>query len=431
MTVRTAAVDYYDVVVVGAGPAGMMAAIRAAQLKKNVALVERNASVGRKILITGKGRCNLTNTADMEAFMQKFGKQGQFLRSAFYEFFNNDLIEFFKKYGLSAKAERQGRVFPSDDKSMSVVRALEKALAENGVNMFTGSRAMGVRNEGGIFHLKVEGRTEIWTNRLILATGGASYKATGSTGDGFHFAKLLGHAFNPLRPGLVPLKTKEPWVTEMQGLTLKNVRITFECGGKKIHSEIGEMLFTHFGVSGPLVLDLSSQVVELLGDKKEVSLSIDLKPGLTMEQLDNRMLRDIEAHGSINIKTLLKDMLPLKMIPVFASTLNLDPAKRINQLARAEREGITALLKDFRMTVAGALPLEEAMVTCGGIPVKDINPRTMESRIIPGLYFAGEIIDASAPSGGYNLQQAFSTGYLAGESAATGPAISGKGGSNA
>ena len=203
----------------------------------------------------------------------------------------------------------------------------------------------------------------------------------------------------------------------MQGLTLKNVRITFECGGKKIHSEIGEMLLTHFGVSGPLVLDLSSQVVELLGDRKEVSLSIDLKPGLTMEQLDNRMLRDIEEHGSINIKTLLKDMLPLKMIPVFASMLNLDPAKRINQLAKGEREGITALLKDFRMTITGALPLEEAMVTCGGIPVKDSNPRTMESRIIPGLYFAGEIIDLTAPSGGYNLQQAFSTGYLAGESA--------------
>ena len=190
MTVRTAAVDYYDVVVVGAGPAGMMAAIRAAQLKKNVALVERNASVGRKILITGKGRCNLTNTADMDSFMQKFGKQGQFLRSAFYEFFNNDLIDFFKEYGLSAKAERQGRVFPSDDKSMSVVRALEKALAETGVNVFTGSRVMGIRNDAGIFHVKVEGRTEMWTNRLILATGGASYKATGSTGDGVPFREI-------------------------------------------------------------------------------------------------------------------------------------------------------------------------------------------------------------------------------------------------
>jgi hypothetical protein len=430
MTGRGTAVDFYDVVIVGGGPAGMMAAIRAAQLKKNVALVERNASLGRKILITGKGRCNLTNTADIDGFIEKFGKSGQFLRQAFYNFSNSDLTEFFKKNGLATKVERQGRVFPTDDRSMSVLRALEKALSENGVNMFTGSRVMGIREEGGIFSLKIEGRTEIWTNRLILATGGASYKATGSTGDGFHFAKLLGHAFNPLRPGLVPLKTKERWVTELQGLTLKNIRIVFECGGKKISSEVGEMLFTHFGISGPLVLDLSSQVVELLGDKKETTLSVDLKPGLTKGQLDNRMLRDIEEHGSINIKTLLKDMLPLKMIPVFASALNLDPAKRINQLTRDEREGITGLLKDFRMMVTGSLPLEEAMVTCGGIPVKDINPRTMESRIKPGLYFAGEIIDATAPSGGYNLQQAFSTGYLAGESAAN-PAPSGKGGASA
>lgn len=418
MTTRGSTVDFYDVAVVGGGPAGIMAAIRAAQLKKSVALLERNVSVGRKILITGKGRCNLTNSADIDGFIGKFGKSGQFLRSAFYKFSSDDLREFFKKNSLGTKVERQGRVFPSDDRSLSVVKALEKALADNNVKVLTGSRVMGIREDGGIFHLKIEGRTEIWTKKLILATGGASYKATGSTGDGFHFAKLLGHTFNPLRPGLVPLKTKELWAGEMQGLTLKNISIVFECGGKKITSEVGEMLFTHFGVSGPLVLDLSAQVVDLFPEKKDVALSIDLKPGLTKEQLNNRMLREIEARGSINIKTLLKEMLPLKMIPVFASALNLDPAKRINQLTRDEREGITELLKDFRMTVTGALPLEEAMVTCGGIPVKDIDPRTMESRIKQGLYFAGEIIDATAPSGGYNLQQAFSTGHLAGESAA-------------
>lgn len=416
MTARGASVDFYDVAVVGGGPAGIMAAIRAAQLKKSAVLIERNVSIGRKILITGKGRCNLTNSADLDGFIEKFGKSGQFLRSAFYKFSNNDLVEFLKKYGLTTKVERQGRIFPSDDRSLSVVRTLEKALADNGVKVLTGSRVTGIRQDSGIFILKTEG-AEIWTKKLVLATGGASYKATGSTGDGFHFAKLLGHTFNPLRPGLVPLKTKERWVTELQGLTLKNVRIVFECGGKKIVSDVGEMLFTHFGVSGPLVLDLSLQVVGLLGDKKEAGLSIDLKPGLTKEQINNRMLREIEERGSINIKTLLKEMLPLKMIPVFASALNLDPAKRINQLARGEREAITALLKDFSMTVTGALPLEEAMVTCGGIPVKDIDPRTMESRIMPGLYFAGEIIDATAPSGGYNLQQAFSTGYLAGEGA--------------
>jgi len=416
MTARASSVDFYDVAVVGGGPAGIMASIRAAQLKKSAVLIERNVSVGRKILITGKGRCNLSNSADIEGFIEKFGKSGQSLRSAFYKFSNNDLVEFLKKYGVATKVERQGRIFPSDDKSLSVVRALEKALADNGVKVLTGSRVMVIREDGGIFILKTE-EAEIWAKKLVLATGGASYKATGSTGDGFHFAKLLGHTFNSLRPGLVPLKTKERWVTELQGLTLKNIRIVFECGGKKITSETGELLFTHFGVSGPLVLDLSARVVDLLQEKKEVTLSIDLKPGLTREQLNNRMLREIETRGSINIKTLLKEMLPLKMIQVFASALNLDPAKRINQLTRGEREGITELLKDFRMTVTGALPLEEAMVTCGGIPVKDINPRTMESRIMPGLYFAGEIIDATAPSGGYNLQQAFSTGYLAGESA--------------
>lgn len=422
MTGRGSTVDFYDIAVVGGGPAGTMAAIRAAspgdaKLKKNVVLIERNASIGRKILITGKGRCNLTNTANIDGFIEKFGKPGQALRTAFYKFSNNDLIDFLKKNGVATKVERQGRVFPSDDRSLSVVRALERALADNSVKVLTGSRVMGIKEEGGIFSLKIEGGTEIWTKRLILATGGASYKATGSTGDGFHFAKLLGHAFNPLRQGLVPLKTRERWVTELQGLTLKNISIVFECGGKKIRSEVGELLFTHFGVSGPLVLDLSAEVVSLLQGKKEAALSIDLKPGLTEGQIDNRMLREIESRGSINIRTLLKEMLPLKIIPVFASALNLDPAKRINQLTHDERRGIIGLLKDFRLTVTGSLPLEEAMVTCGGIPVRDINPRTMESRIKPGLYFAGEIIDATAPSGGYNLQQAFSTGYLAGESA--------------
>ena len=435
MTARGSSVDFYDVVVVGGGPAGIMAAIRAAslgdaKLKKNVILIERNSSIGRKILITGKGRCNLTNSADIDGFIGKFGKSGQFLRSAFYKFSSDDLREFFKKNSLGIKVERQGRVFPSDDRSLSVVKALEKALTDNNVKVLTGSRVMGIREEGGIFSLKIEGATEIWTKRLILATGGASYKATGSTGDGFHFAKLLGHTFNPLRPGLVPLKTKERWAGEMQGLTLKNISIAFEYGSKKITSEVGELLFTHFGVSGPLVLDLSAQVVDLIQEKKEVILSIDLKPGLTGEQLDNRLLRETGSHGSINIKTLLKDLLPLKMIPVFASTLNIDPAKRINQLKHDERHAIVKLLKAFRLTITGSLPLEEAMVTCGGIPVKDINPRTMESRIKPGLYFAGEIIDATAPSGGYNLQQAFSTGYLAGESAAN-PDFSRRGGAGA
>ncbi|MFA6355833.1 MAG: NAD(P)/FAD-dependent oxidoreductase [Candidatus Omnitrophota bacterium] len=418
MSTKKPAPDFHEIAVVGGGPAGIMAAIRAAQLGKDVVLLERNRSIGRKIMITGKGRCNLTNSAGMDEFMAKFGKNGQFLRSAFYAFFNEDLMDFFRKNGLGVKVERQGRVFPSDDRSASVVKVLEKSLLENKVPVMLEARVMSILNDGGMFSLRLDSGAEVLARKLILATGGASYKATGSSGDGFHLAKLLGHKFNPLRPGLVPLKTREKLAADMQGLTLKNIKITFECGGRKIVSEVGELLFTHFGVSGPLVLDLSAQVVALLDTKKPVYVSIDLKPGLTAEQIDNRILRDIGEHGSISINTMLKEMLPVKMVPVFARMLKLDTAKRINQLTAAERRGVAGLMKSFVLTITEPLPLEEAMVTCGGIPVKDIDPRTMCSRIVPGLYFAGEIIDTSASSGGYNLQQAFSTGYLAGESAA-------------
>lgn len=429
--------DVYDIAVVGAGPAGIMAAIRAGELKKNVVLVERNASIGRKILLTGKGRCNLTNTATIDTFIEKFGRQGPFLRTAFFVFFNQDLMNFFKGSGLALKEERQGRVFPEDDRASSVVKALEKALADNNVRILYNSRLMDIKREDSFFRLRIggdgeappfltKGRDEVLAKKVILATGGASYKATGSTGDGFRIAKTLGHTFTPLKPGLVPLTTKENWVKSLQGLTLKNIRVSFEYGknvpaGKagKITSEVGELLFTHFGVSGPLVLDLSNDIVGLLWDKKQVTIFIDLKPGLTIEQLDNRLLRAIETHGSLNIKNMLKEMLPLKLIPVFIDLLKLDAAKKINQLAQKERQAIINLLKGLKLTISGTLPLEEAMVTLGGISTKEINPRTMESTLVPGLYFAGEIIDAHAPSGGYNLQQAFSTGYLAGEKAAT------------
>lgn len=407
-----------DIAVVGAGAAGIMAAIRAGQLKKDVVLVERNASIGRKILLTGKGRCNLTNSAPVDAFIEKFKKHGPFLRTAFFVFFNQDLMDFFKSNGLALKEERQGRVFPEDDKAASVVKVLEKALADNNVRILYDSRVMELKKEGESFRLGLGDSGAVIAKKVILATGGASYKATGSTGDGFRAAKTLGHTFTPLKPGLAPLTTKEAWVKDLQGLTLKNIRVTFECEKKKITSETGELLFTHFGVSGPLVLDLSNEITGLLWEKKQVSLYIDLKPGLTVEQLDNRLLREIESRGSINIKNMLKDMLPLKLAPVFIDLLKLDGAKRINQLAQKERRDIIDLLKGLKLTISGTLPLEEAMVTLGGISTKEIDPRTMESKVVPGLYFAGEIIDAHASSGGYNLQQAFSTGYLAGEKAA-------------
>lgn len=408
----------YDIAVIGAGPAGMMAAIRAGELKKNVILIERNESPGKKILLTGKGRCNVTNTAPMDEFISRFGRQGQFLRQAFNSFSYNELMEFFRKQGLELEVERQGRVFPKTDKAISVVQALKKALSDNNVKVLYNARLLSLHKKSGVFTLNLHDNNAVQAKRVILATGGASFKATGSTGDGFHIAKQLGHTYVPLTPGLVPLKTKEPWVKEVQGLTLKNIRLNFIFNNKNITSEIGELLFTHFGVSGPLVLDLSNEIILLIQEHKEVKLNIDLKPGLTKEQLEKRLLSDIAAQGNKNLSNLLKELLPLSLIPVFIQLLKLDGSKKCAYLTQKERQASINLLKALPLTIIGSLALEEAMVTCGGVSTKEIDPRTMGSRIVHGLYFAGEIIDASAPSGGYNLQQAFSTGYLAGEQAA-------------
>lgn len=410
--------DIHEIAVIGGGPAGTMAAIRAAQFKKDAILIERNKSIGSKLLLTGKGRCNITNIAPIEEFMERFGRQGQFLRSAFSVFSNLDLMDFFKANGLELKAERQGRVFPVTDSAHSVVQVLKKRLTDEKAKVFYNSRVVRIKKSEGFFILELEAGGEIRSKKVILTTGGASYKKTGSSGDGFRIAKALGHTYTPLRPGLVPLKAKEQWVKNLQGLTLKNIRIIFECGKKRVTSDMGELLFTHFGVSGPLVLDLSSQVLNYLSQAKEVDLFIDLKAGLTVEQLEKRLLREIELHGSKNIKNTPKELLPSALVPVFINLLNLNSDKKINQLTQIERRSIIGLLKALKLTISGSLPLEEAMVTCGGIPTKEINPRTMESRIVSGLYFAGEIIDVTASSGGFNLQQAFSTGYLAGEMAA-------------
>ncbi len=408
----------YDIAVVGAGPAGIMASIRAGQLKKSVVLIERNDSIGKKILITGKSRCNVTNIAPISKFIEKFGKQGNFFRSAFSTFFNQDLINFFKSKGLELKIERQGRVFPVTDNAYSIVKVLREYLSDNNVTIIYKLRLTDIIKKDGIFQLDFENKYSLKAKKVVLATGGVSYKATGSSGDGFRLAKKLGHTIIPLKPGLVPLKTKELWVKKLQGLTLKNICLTFEYGKKKIVSDIGELLFTHFGVSGPLILDLSNKIVCLLGEYQEVRLFIDLKPGLKPEQIENRLLNEFKAKGHTELKNVMKGLLPQKLIPVFINLLGLDPEKKANQIAQQERRLIMHLLKALSLTIIGSLPLEEAMITDGGISTKEINPRTMESKIIPGLYFAGEIIDGCASSGGYNLQQAFSTGYLAGEQAA-------------
>lgn len=410
----------YDVAVIGGGPAGVMAAIEAAKNLKSVLLVERNDSIGKKILITGKGRCNITNMSPIDEFIKRFGIDGKFLRTAFTRFFNEDLIEFFRTMGLNLKVERQNRVFPEDDDAKSVVKALTKCLSDSGVEIRYNARITGATFVDDHFHLTADNGPEITARKIIIATGGASYKITGSSGDGFKMALGFGHKITPLTPGLVPLKTKEAWVKEVQGLTLKNIALTFRAEKKKICSGVGEMLFTHFGVSGPLILDMSADIMTLLAKYGEVMMQIDLKPGLNYAELEKRILSDIKLYGSKDFKNFLKQFMPVALCPVFARIAGIESGKRASQITSSERRSMRDIMKAMPLTITGALPLEEAMVTLGGVAMNEIDPRTMQSRLVPGLYFAGEIIEGAASSGGYNLQQAFSTGYLAGQEASRG-----------
>jgi len=407
----------YDIAVVGAGPAGTMAAIRASGFNKKILIIERNPEIGKKIFITGKGRCNLTNKAPIDVFIEKFGRQGLFFRPAFYVFSNTDLIDFFEENNLKLKIERQGRIFPVTNRASSVIDILKKNIRKNRIDIFFNTRLNNIKRKGGIFFLYSDSRDVIKAERVILALGGASFGATGSKGDGFLIAKKLGHRIVPLTPGLVPLKVKEQWVKKLQGLALKNIRLVFSYGRKKIISNIGELMFTHFGVSGPLVLDLSGRIVSVLKENKTVNLSIDLKVGLDIKHLEQKLLRDFIDNGSMKLKNAMNLLLPKRLVPVFIYVAELDENKRLNQITHKERNTIIQLLKSLPMTITGSLPLKYAMVTQGGVSTKEINPKTMESKIVPGLFFAGEIIDGAAPSGGYNLQQAFSTGFLAGQTA--------------
>jgi len=408
----------YDIAVIGGGAAGCMAAVRAAELGRRVVLIERNDAICRKVLITGKGRCNLTNVAPPEDFIERFGKQGQFLRSAFHAFFNEDLMDFFRTAGLEVKVERQGRVFPVTDSARSVTEVFRKRLGDLGAVVLYGLRLSAITQAPEGFRLTFDGSKEIvGAQRVILATGGASYQATGSSGDGYVIAHKLGHAISKHALGLVPLTTKEAWVKDLQGLGLENIRLTFVCGKKKIVSEIGELMFTHFGVSGPLVLDLSARILGML-KSGEVRLFIDLKTGMTVDQLEKRLLNEFKVKGKAQLKTILKEYLPQRLIDLFTKLSGIDPRREACQVTLGERRALIGLFKALPLAISGSLSGEEAMVTGDGIAIKEIDPRSMESRLVNGLYFAGEIIEGSAPSGGYNLQQAFSTGYLAGQKAA-------------
>ena len=408
----------YDIIVIGAGAAGLLAAGRAGELGARVLLLERMRQPGRKLLITGKGRCNITNEAGMSEFLEHIYPNHRFLRPAFSSFFTSDITSLLKKYGVETVSERGGRVFPASNKASDVVDALLRWNAANKVDIYSGRRVMElIIEENTILGVKTDHNGEpesFLAPKVIICTGGKSYPATGSTGDGYRLAESAGHTITPLRPSLVPLETAGTYAAKLQGLALKNVKATVWINGKKEGEDFGEMLFTHFGLSGPIILTLSRLVSEAFSTGKKIEISIDLKPALDETKLDNRLIRDLNENGKRQLSNLFRLWLPLSMIPVFFEILELDPQKEAHQLGGKERRKILNLMKDLRFTVTGIRPFKEAIITAGGVPTDEINPKTMESRKVKNLYFAGEVIDLDADTGGYNLQIAWSTGWLAG-----------------
>ena len=423
-----------NVVVIGGGPAGMMSAISSAENGNNVILLEKKERLGRKLLITGKGRCNITSSLPINEFIQNIPGNGQFLYSAFKNYTNNDIIDFLNKEGLDVKEERGNRIFPVTDKSLDVLKCFTNKLKELNVKIEYNMQVTEIvpKNEYG--NLKViahelknneqYGNTKTFeAEKVILATGGNSYPLTGSTGDGYELAKKLGHTVTKIRPSLVPLEAFEQnMCKELQGLSLRNINIQFKNkeNNKVIYDDFGEMLFTHFGVSGPTILSSSAHLVryknidELLKNKKIV-LNIDFKPALSEEKLDERILRDFDEFKNKQFKNSLDKLLPQKLIPVIIEKSGINPEKKVNEINKTERHRLVNLLKNFEVVIKGFRTIDEAIITSGGINIKEINPKTMESKLVEGLYFAGEIIDVDAYTGGFNLQIAYSTGYTAGQ----------------
>ena len=407
------------VIVVGGGAVGMFAAIAAAKNGHQVTLYEKNEKLGKKIFITGKGRCNITNAADMEELFDAVVTNSKFLYSSFYGYTNQNVIDFFEDAGVPVKIERGNRVFPISDHSSDVIRALEREMKKVGVKVCLNTEVKSVEAEKGKFNKVVLKDTTTQTaDACIVATGGLSYRSTGSTGDGFRFAENVGHKVTQCFPSLVPMETKEPWICELQGLSLRNVEAKILDGKKELYKDFGEMLFTHFGVSGPLIISASSYVgkkfMDKNGQKKELTLEIDLKPALTEEQLDQRVLRDFEENHNRQFKNAITKLFPTKLIPVMLELGGIDPEKKVNSIEKEERKQFVHLIKHFRMTLTGLRDYPEAIITKGGVNVKEIDPGTMESKLVKGLYFAGEVLDLDALTGGFNLQIAWSTGYAAG-----------------
>lgn len=411
----------WKVVIIGGGAAGLMAAIRSSELleEESVLLVEKMRDLGRKILISGKGRCNITNNCNRDEFLKAFGKEGRFLYSAWENLDNEKLRSLLAKWDCPTVVERGQRVFPESQSARDVRDLLVQKAKEKGAVIRSDWSVKEIRrNEEGFVIQSRSGET-IYAEKMILATGGVSYPGTGSSGDGIKWAKELNHTITPLRGSLVPLVLEEEWVPNLQGLSLRNVQCKLIQNGKEKESDFGEMLFTHFGVSGPIILTLSRMAGRLLESDNPVTLRLDLKPALSDEQLDARIQKDFEKFSRKKAANCLDELLPQKMIPVILALSHIDPEKSVHQITRAERKTLLNLLKRLDMTVIKQRPIDEAIVTSGGVSLKEVSPKTMESKVIPNLFFAGEILDLDGWTGGYNLQAAFSTGWTAGESAGT------------
>ena len=410
-------------IVIGGGPAGMIAAITASKNKDKVILIEKNNSLGKKLLITGKGRCNITNAADISEFIEHIPGNGRFLYSVFKNFTNKDIIKILEENGLKVKVERGNRVFPITDNAKDVLDCFTNELKKQDVEIRLNSEVVEIETnkQKEVTGVYLETGELLKASKVILATGGKSYPKTGSNGSGYKLAKKLGHSITNIKPSLVPLIADENLCQKMQGLSLKNVKIKIKDLNKQkiIYEDFGEMLFTHFGVSGPIILSASAILIryknieELLNSNK-IKLIIDLKPALSFEELDNRILRDFEKYKNKDFKNSLNDLLPQKMIDCVIELSKIDPNKKVNEITKEERKNLSILLKNFEITIKGFRPIDEAIVTSGGVQTKEINPKTMESKIIKGLFFAGEIIDVDGYTGGFNLQIAYSTGFTAG-----------------
>lgn len=403
-----------NICIIGAGASGLMAAYHASTIGHQVTIIEKNDKIGKKLFITGKGRCNITNNSDAENVIKNVVRNPKFLYSALYSYDSYSVMDFFESQGLKLKTERGNRVFPYSDHSSDVVNVFSKIIKENNINLLLNKCAVEIIiNDNNVSGVLLSTGEIIACDRVIVCTGGSSYPLTGSTGDGYKLASKLGHTITAVQPSLVPLTSDEEWIYSLMGLSLKNVTVKLLADNKLIYSELGEMMFTHFGLTGPLILSASAYYVDAIEKNKTVRFAIDFKPGLTHEMLDKRILRDFETNMNKQFSNALDDLLPKRLIPVIVSRSIIFPDKKVNEITKEERLHLVNLFKNFEINITGTRPIEEAIITKGGINVKEVNSSTMESKIVKGLFFAGEVLDLDAFTGGYNLQIAWSTGYLA------------------